>query len=168
MITFDNPFPAFVIIPTANGGRMVFSADVGRSAELELGNSNANPKSVPLEARSPSKQKVQRERKKLVRIAGLEPARITPLPPQSSASANSAICARTGLNRAGARPRRKRKNHHPEINIAQIAAVAPGIRYSEPCRRPEGRPTDPRSTPTTPFLSDNERPCALPPLSSLP
>jgi site-specific DNA recombinase len=30
----------------------------------------------------------------LVRIAGLEPARITPLPPQSSASANSAICAR--------------------------------------------------------------------------
>ena len=29
----------------------------------------------------------------LVRIAGLEPARITPLPPQSSASANSAICA---------------------------------------------------------------------------
>ena len=33
---------------------------------------------------------------KLVRIAGLEPARITPLPPQSSASANSAICARVG------------------------------------------------------------------------
>ena len=31
--------------------------------------------------------------KDLVRIAGLEPARITPLPPQSSASANSAICA---------------------------------------------------------------------------
>ncbi len=31
--------------------------------------------------------------RKLVRIAGLEPARITPLPPQSSASANSAICA---------------------------------------------------------------------------
>ena len=30
---------------------------------------------------------------KMVRIAGLEPARITPLPPQSSASANSAICA---------------------------------------------------------------------------
>ncbi len=30
---------------------------------------------------------------KVVRIAGLEPARITPLPPQSSASANSAICA---------------------------------------------------------------------------
>src|SRR5208337_1600916 len=29
----------------------------------------------------------------MVRIAGLEPARITPLPPQSSASANSAICA---------------------------------------------------------------------------
>ena len=29
----------------------------------------------------------------LVRIAGLEPARVTPLPPQSSASANSAICA---------------------------------------------------------------------------
>src|SRR5262245_51136159 len=31
--------------------------------------------------------------KLLVRIAGLEPARVTPLPPQSSASANSAICA---------------------------------------------------------------------------
>ena len=30
----------------------------------------------------------------LVRIAGLEPARLTPLPPQSSASANSAICAK--------------------------------------------------------------------------
>ncbi len=29
----------------------------------------------------------------MVRIAGLEPARVTPLPPQSSASANSAICA---------------------------------------------------------------------------
>src|SRR5436190_24313946 len=32
----------------------------------------------------------------MVRIAGLEPARITPLPPQSSASANSAICATGG------------------------------------------------------------------------
>lgn len=30
---------------------------------------------------------------KLVRIAGLEPARIAPLPPQSSVSANSTICA---------------------------------------------------------------------------
>jgi hypothetical protein len=30
---------------------------------------------------------------KMVRIAGLEPAQVTPLPPQSSASANSAICA---------------------------------------------------------------------------
>ena len=30
---------------------------------------------------------------KVVRIAGLEPAQVTPLPPQSSASANSAICA---------------------------------------------------------------------------
>ena len=30
---------------------------------------------------------------RLVRIAGLEPAQVTPLPPQSSASANSAICA---------------------------------------------------------------------------
>ena len=29
----------------------------------------------------------------MVRIAGLEPARVAPLPPQSSASANSAICA---------------------------------------------------------------------------
>jgi hypothetical protein len=31
-----------------------------------------------------------------VRLAGLEPARVAPLPPQSSASANSAISA-TGL-----------------------------------------------------------------------
>src|SRR5689334_8588223 len=30
---------------------------------------------------------------KLVRIAGLEPARVAPLPPQSSVSANSTICA---------------------------------------------------------------------------
>src|SRR5260221_7803550 len=29
----------------------------------------------------------------MVRIAGLEPAQVSPLPPQSSASANSAICA---------------------------------------------------------------------------
>ena len=41
---------------------------------------------------------------KLVRIAGLEPARITPLPPQSSASANSAICAKTGPFRANGLP----------------------------------------------------------------
>ena len=32
-------------------------------------------------------------KKKMVRIAGLEPARIAPLPPQSSVSANSTICA---------------------------------------------------------------------------
>ena len=32
----------------------------------------------------------------VVRIAGLEPARLTALPPQSSASANSAICATEG------------------------------------------------------------------------
>src|ERR1035441_780168 len=30
---------------------------------------------------------------KVVRIAGLEPARVSPLPPQSSVSANSTICA---------------------------------------------------------------------------
>ena len=34
----------------------------------------------------------------LVRMAGLEPARVTPLPPQSSASANFATCARNGDN----------------------------------------------------------------------
>ena len=32
----------------------------------------------------------------VVRTAGLEPARLTALPPQSSASANSATCARSG------------------------------------------------------------------------
>jgi hypothetical protein len=31
--------------------------------------------------------------KRLVRLAGLEPARVTPLPPQSSVSANSTISA---------------------------------------------------------------------------
>ena len=35
----------------------------------------------------------QRKGINLVRIAGLEPAQVTPLPPQSSASANSTICA---------------------------------------------------------------------------
>src|SRR5579862_3753640 len=40
--------------------------------------------------------------KKLVRIAGLEPARVAPLPPQSSVSANSTICAHEAfLNQAG-------------------------------------------------------------------
>src|SRR5574339_652480 len=47
--------------------------------------------------------------KRLVRIAGLEPARITPLPPQSSASANSAICAGTENNEAVSGGLRKRK-----------------------------------------------------------
>src|ERR1051326_68032 len=37
---------------------------------------------------------IHRRRKDLlVRIAGLEPARVAPLPPQSSVSANSTICA---------------------------------------------------------------------------
>ena len=36
----------------------------------------------------------------LVRIAGLEPARVAPLPPQSSVSANSTICAEDGNNEA--------------------------------------------------------------------
>src|SRR6266568_8694 len=34
----------------------------------------------------------------MVRIAGLEPARVTPLPPQSSVSANSTICAHEAAN----------------------------------------------------------------------
>jgi hypothetical protein len=36
--------------------------------------------------------------KKMVRLAGLEPARVTPLPPQSSVSANSTISANGPLN----------------------------------------------------------------------
>src|SRR3954464_11576061 len=36
---------------------------------------------------------------KVVRLAGLEPARVTPLPPQSSVSANSTISA-TGIKKA--------------------------------------------------------------------
>src|ERR1043166_1028015 len=35
---------------------------------------------------------------KMVRLAGLEPARVTPLPPQSSVSANSTISANGPLN----------------------------------------------------------------------
>ena len=34
----------------------------------------------------------------MVRTAGLEPARLTALPPQSSASANFATCARSSYN----------------------------------------------------------------------
>ena len=37
----------------------------------------------------------------MVRIAGLEPARVAPLPPQSSVSANSTICAHPMSNEAG-------------------------------------------------------------------
>src|SRR6476660_2368909 len=50
-----------------------------------------------------------RTAKSLVRIAGLEPARVAPLPPQSSVSANSTICA-TGVlhNEAILTPFRKR------------------------------------------------------------
>src|SRR5512136_122032 len=52
---------------------------------------------------------------KVVRIAGLEPARITPLPPQSSASANSAICARPPvLNQAFARHARSIRRQFDE------------------------------------------------------
>src|SRR6266566_6254512 len=42
----------------------------------------------------------QGNRKKMVRIAGLEPARVAPLPPQSSVSANSTICAQDSHNEA--------------------------------------------------------------------
>ena len=40
----------------------------------------------------------------LVRIAGLEPARVAPLPPQSSVSANSTICAPAVIINQAARP----------------------------------------------------------------
>ena len=57
---------------------------------------------------------------KMVRIAGLEPARITPLPPQSSASANSAICA--GLGRAeasfGQPTRRSIRHFHRLVKLS--------------------------------------------------
>ena len=42
----------------------------------------------------------------MVRLAGLEPARVTPLPPQSSVSANSTISA-TASNEAVLQPVRK-------------------------------------------------------------
>src|SRR5439155_26474607 len=44
----------------------------------------------PIKSRVPSRSKTS---KKLVRIAGLEPARLAALPPQSSVSANSTISA---------------------------------------------------------------------------
>jgi hypothetical protein len=47
-------------------------------------------------ARTPNKSRLAsplKKSEKMVRIAGLEPAQVSPLPPQSSASANSAICA---------------------------------------------------------------------------
>src|SRR5947207_15921321 len=47
----------------------------------------------PIKSRVPPRSKTSR---KLVRIAGLEPARLAALPPQSSVSANSTISA-TGL-----------------------------------------------------------------------
>src|SRR6185503_21164304 len=43
--------------------------------------------------KSPIKSRVWTASKKLVRIAGLEPARLAALPPQSSVSANSTISA---------------------------------------------------------------------------
>src|SRR5271170_2062032 len=45
----------------------------------------------------------------LVRLAGLEPARVTPLPPQSSVSANSTISALAAINETGGAPARKGK-----------------------------------------------------------
>src|SRR5438132_7653356 len=45
----------------------------------------------------------------LVRIAGLEPARVAPLPPQSSVSANSTICAQGWDNEPAVSPNRKGK-----------------------------------------------------------
>ena len=48
-------------------------------------------------------------REKLVRIAGLEPARVAPLPPQSSVSANSTICALDEVNEPVERGLRKSK-----------------------------------------------------------
>src|SRR5437016_14519348 len=46
---------------------------------------------------------------KVVRIAGLEPARVAPLPPQSSVSANSTICAQGWDNEPAVSPNRKGK-----------------------------------------------------------
>src|SRR4051812_11813549 len=51
---------------------------------------------------SPKSGGIQNDRENMVRIAGLEPARVTPLPPQSSVSANSTICAHEAvINEAG-------------------------------------------------------------------
>ena len=49
----------------------------------------------------------------MVRIAGLEPAQVTPLPPQSSASANSAICAQDCRNEAGS-------GHFRKANLREL------------------------------------------------
>ena len=56
----------------------------------------------------PSNDSALIECKKMVRLAGLEPARdIIPLPPQGSASANSAIAARKVVIRNGFRSLRQ-------------------------------------------------------------
>ena len=51
----------------------------------------------------------------LVRMAGLEPARLSALPPQSSVSANSTTCATVPVNETGSLPQCKRifrSRHH--------------------------------------------------------
>src|SRR4051812_31190768 len=62
---------------------------------------------------------------KLVRLAGLEPARVTPLPPQSSVSANSTISATGGVM----------KQHQPAVasrfSPAGCGCVRGGFSYRE-------------------------------------
>src|SRR6266478_9079625 len=66
--------------------------------------------------------------KNLVRIAGLEPARVAPLPPQSSVSANSTICAQDNHNetarsrlRKGFSRRRTEGAHFVSITVSSTA-----------------------------------------------
>ena len=76
----------------------------------------------PFRTTSPWLHKFQ---EKLARIAGLEPARVAPLPPQSSVSANSTICAQeAGDNEAVAGNVRKGKvDARPKLGVIKVMKV---------------------------------------------
>lgn len=66
----------------------------------------------------------------MVRIAGLEPARITPLPPQSSASANSAICAGLAHSITSKRSNNPRRIKQPKHVVKPVASLPKRARRS--------------------------------------
>jgi hypothetical protein len=62
--------------------------------------------------------------RELVRLAGLEPARLSPLPPQSSVSANSTISATVGTRQFAQEPSK-----------TQASYVLFGLRKREDCQQ---------------------------------